>query len=286
MDNNSSTLNRFEKKINSLSMNKENLKHLCEVLQERADSAAELEINNYKKTDNIDNEQFEKNKELIKKFFKFSIQITGKNDIMVSGTIDEVFNSVNFPEEVKYLFINTEIKFNVEKYYPRNQFNLFLDFTKPEVFDLRFMPSHETPNESKFEVKGYDATWVNGVFNEIDNIFKEKKSKGTIFHKNNIYDTLLFFVGFPFCFWVSYKSSKYIDTFSTNSFIVNALYLYVFVISLTFFRLIFHYIRWVSPLVEYKSETNNMIKHRVIAYGLFISIFSSFVYDLLKYLVN
>lgn len=105
MDNNSSTLNRFEKKINSLSMNKENLKHLCKVLQERADSIAELEINNYKKTDNIDNEQFEKNKELIKKLFKFSIQITGKNDIMVSGTIDEVFNSVNFPEEVKYLLI-------------------------------------------------------------------------------------------------------------------------------------------------------------------------------------
>jgi hypothetical protein len=78
MNNNSNTLNRFEKKINSLSMNKDNLKQLCKVLQERADSAAELEVNNYKKTENIDDEQFEKNKELIKKLFKFSIQITGK----------------------------------------------------------------------------------------------------------------------------------------------------------------------------------------------------------------
>lgn len=49
MDNNFNTLNRFEKKINSLSMNKDNLKQLCRVLQERADSAAELEVSNYKK---------------------------------------------------------------------------------------------------------------------------------------------------------------------------------------------------------------------------------------------
>ena len=49
---------------------------------------------------------------------------------MISGTIDDIFNSSSFPEDVKYLFINTETKFNIEKYSPRNQFNLFLDFTK------------------------------------------------------------------------------------------------------------------------------------------------------------
>ena len=47
------------------------------------------------------------------------------------GTISEVFDSVNFPENVKSLYINSEIRLKARyNYTPKNHFKLFIDFSK------------------------------------------------------------------------------------------------------------------------------------------------------------
>lgn len=273
--------NRQKKKITSLTLSKDDLKTLCLKLQEKANSAAKIEIENYVRGE-IEEEQYKKDLETINELFQLSITITGKNGEEITGVVNELFDLASYPKEVKYVFIDTKIKFKVRNYNPLNGFRIFLDFTKPKIFDLNFLPSANTPNESNFEVEGYDTTWVTGVFADIGNFLNERKSNFSFFHKHSIYDLLLYLLGFPISFWICYKLSDKLDTLFQNNFMVNASYMYVFLSSLVIFRLLFHYIRWVTPLVEYVYDGSKIGTHRTIAFGISISIVSAVIYDIFK----
>jgi hypothetical protein len=280
-----SLINRLSKKIYSLSIDRDDLHLLCDKLQERSNAAAELEVQNFKKGDQSD-EEYEKNTKLIREAFILFITISGDKGEELSGSIDEIFNSSNFPAIVKKFYVNSEAKLRAfYNIYPRNSLELTLDFDKPKIFDLSLMPSKRTPNDSQITVKGYDVTWVNGVYHEISSFFSNKSSKFSFVHKNNIYDIFLWTIGLPFSFWTCFKLSSITNKINIldSVFLKNALYVYVFFASLFLLRIIFHYMRWVSPLVEYRSKTNIVILHRAILISLSISIFGTFLYDIIKF---
>jgi len=280
--------NRLKMDVLSLSLDKEELKKFCDILQERANSAAEIEIGLFEKREQTD-EQYKANQETLRNSFELKITISGKNGEELWGTIEEVFNSVNFPIEVKSLYIDSESTLrHVHNYYPHNSFKIFIDFNKPKIFDLSLMPSHSTPNESNIEVKGYDPTWVNGVYSEIKKYINERSSSFSIVHVHSIYDILLWVLGLPASFWVCSKLSTHIETvFSQeNTFATNALYVYAFIATLFVFRVLFHYLRWVCPLVEYRSKENIMLAHRAVLAILCIGWFGQFVYDIAKWLLK
>ena len=234
-------------------------------------------------------EQFKANKETLKNSFELKITISGKNGEELWGTIEEVFSSVNFPDEVKSLYVDSESTLrHVHNYYPNNSFKIFIDFNKPKIFDLSLLPSRSTPNESNVEVKGYDATWVNGVFSEIKKFINERSSTLSIVHAHSIYDILLWVLGLPASFWVCSKLSSQIESAFApdNTFATSALYVYAFIATLFVFRVLFHYLRWVCPLVEYRSKGNKMLAHRAILAILCIGWFGQFIYDMAKWFVT
>ncbi len=278
--------NRQTMKVSSLSLDKENLKQLCDILQERANTAAKIEVALYPKGD-LSDEQYATNIKTLEESFELKITIAGTSGEELWGPIGEVFNSVNFPNNVKSLFVDSESTLRyVHNYYPANSFKIFFDFTKPKVFDFSLLPSQGTPNESNVEVKGHDATWVNGVFSEIKKIIEKRSSSLSIVHSHSIYDILLWILGFPFAFWICNKFSGSIESVFGNvsSFATNALYLYVFIATLFLFRVLFHYLRWVCPLVEYRSKDNKTLMHRAILGAISIGLFGSFLYDVIKWL--
>ena len=280
--------NRQKIKVSSLSLDKDDLRKFCDILQERANSAAEIEVGLFKKNDQTD-EQFEENKKTLRDSFKLKITVAGKDGEELWGTIEEVFGSVNFPEDVKSLYVDSELTLKVvHNYYPHNSFVIFLDFTKPNIFDFSLLPSHGTPNESNIEVKGYDATWVNGVFSELKKFINKRSSTLSIVHNHSVYDVLLWVLGFPISFWVCYKLSNPIENVfgPNNSFATSALYLYAYVASLFVFRVLFHYLRWVCPLVEYRCKGNKMLAHRAVFVVLSISWLGQFLYDIAKWLLK
>ncbi len=218
--------NRLKMDVLSLSLDKEDLKKFCDILQERANSAADIEVGLFEKREQTD-EQYQANIETLRNSFELKITVSGKNGEELWGTIEEVFNSVNFPSEVKSLYVDSESTLrHVHKYYPNNSFKIFIDFNKPKIFDLSLMPSRSTPNESNVEVKGYDATWVNGVYSEIKKYINERSSTLSIVHAHSIYDILLWVLGLPASFWVCSKLSTHIESaFSqSNTFATSALY--------------------------------------------------------------
>lgn len=157
----------------------------------------------------------------------------------------------------------------------------------PSVFDFRVMPSSETPNGSNLETEGYDATWVNGVFSEITAFLANKPAKLPAIHRHSAYDILLYPIGIPFAFWVCQKLSDTVySVFTESSFVRNAAFVYLFVGSLVVFRVLFHYLRWVAPMAEYRFPASSVNTHRTLLAALMIGTLGTFVYDMLRYLFS
>lgn len=260
--------------IKSLSLDKDELKKLCDILQERADTAAEIEVKENPKKEQS-SEKYDESIQCLRDSFKLKVTIVGKNSEQLYGYVSEVFNSPNFPNSLNSFYINSETTLRANyNYYPRNHFDLLLDFSKPNIFNFNFMPSYSTPNRSFLSVQGYDATWANGVFREITKFISDKASLMSKVHNHSIYDIMLWFLGFPLAFRIAYLSSNVIEEIfaDINTFVKNAAYFYIFLATLFVFRIIFHYLRWVCPLVEYRSKNNKILAHRIFIGTIIASI--------------
>jgi uncharacterized membrane protein YuzA (DUF378 family) len=277
--------NKLSWKITSFSVDKtDDLKRLFQILQERCHAAGEIEVSNFKQMEQTA-EEYEQNKRIIKEGFELKLTVASIDGQELYGGINEIFNSPNFPEQIKSIYVNSEIPLRVPyNYYPSNSIQLLLDFSKPELFNLSILPSQETPNASNITVQGSDATWVHGVFSESSNFIKRHPAKLTWLHKHSIYDLLVWGFGLPFGFWVTYKLSNILNSIfgKLHSIVQSATYVYVFIASLFLFSLLFRYARWVWPLIEYRSSSNIELKHRIILGAITIGLISKFIYDIIK----
>jgi len=276
--------NKLTSKISSFSVNKEDLQKLFQILQERSHAAAEIEVTNFNQGKQSE-EEFLNNKKILREGFNLKPTIVSTDGKELWGYFQDIFESPNFPDQTKSIYVNSEIPLKASyNYQPANSFELFLDFSKPDLFNLSFLPSQATPNASNIVVQGYDATWTHGVFDEFNSFIKNHPSKFTWLHRHSVYDFLVWIAGLPFGFWVSYKFSGNLNKIFGNvsPFVLNASYVYVFLASMVLFRLLFHYARWVWPLVEYQSSKNKSGKHQFVIGAIALGIASALIWDLIK----
>jgi len=273
--------NKLSKKINSLSFDKDDLKKLLNILQERSIAASEIE---YKRLEAKDASNLEAIKSDLRICSQLRITVNGSQSEELFGSIDEVFNSVSFPETIKSVYLNSELIYHSNyKYYPDNSFQLLIDFSKPKIFDFSFQLTDRTPNQSQFDVQGSDNTWVNGVFHEIDSYIKARPSKFSSGHKGSIYSFLVWFFGIPFGFWTCHKVILLkSSTFVGHSFLENIFLTYCFFLSLFILRILFHYFRWVYPMIEYKSKKERSLVHQTAVISISLGIIGKVLYDLMK----
>ena len=276
--------NKLTRQIRSFSASKENIQKLLQILQERCWTAADIELEHFEQIDQTDS-AYEKDKELLKECFQLKVLVTGNDGQLLYGPISEIFDSPNFPDEPQSIHTDSSnVLRSSYNYPPRNSLKLFLDFNKPQVLNLTLLPSQATLNESNISVTGYESTWVHGVFNEINTFIDKYPSQFTWIHKHSVYDLLVWTIGLPLSFWIVYRLSGILNKLFGNFsvFVQSASYVYVFFATLISFRLLFHYARWVWPLVEYDSVKNKALKHRVAFGVISLSVVSTFIYDLVK----
>jgi len=274
----------LNRKIRSLSLNQKTLRHLLELLQERSFAAGEIEVANFQQLQqNL--EVYESNKVQLKEGFRFYITLKGTDGKSLSGSIEAIFDSPNFPESVESVFLDSGMPLkNFHNYTPRNSLVLFLDFTRPDVFNFTLLPSQETPNNSNIVVRGHDSTWVHGVFHEFDNFVTTHPSTVRWLHKHSIYDIFVWLMGLPLGFWACFRSSLFLEKNIQSPFLKDAVFIYLFFAVLFSFRILFHYARWVWPLVEYCGEKNQALKHRLVLTTIVLGVLCSAIYDLFKVL--
>ncbi|MDE0483156.1 MAG: hypothetical protein OXI67_11295 [Candidatus Poribacteria bacterium] len=274
----------LSEQITACAFTKEDLKTLCEILQESSRAAAEEEISYYAPLDRPV-EQIDSDKELLRSGFELKVTVRGTDDERIFGTIPAVFGSPRFPSKIKSLYINSEMDLrNLYGWYPRNHFEILLDFTRSELFNLSLSPSISTPNASNIFVSGLNSDWVSGVFRKVTDFIKEKRTHRRFLHRHSVYDILVLCGGIPFAFSIAYKLSVWSgNTFGEISRILEtAAYVYVFFLSLHLFKALFDYTRWVFPIVEYTGTQSAVGKHRIILGSLICGVLANFIYDLIK----
>lgn len=276
------SLNRFP-----LSITKDDLRRLCDILQGNLNEAVNLEIQNLNRGQ-LSNQEYEKSKDTIRDGYILRLTVRSLNGPELYGTVDEIFNSRNFPDEITDVYINSQTVLKVLNFTPRNSFEILLDFTRPEIFKFTVQPSEPTHNVSQLSVQGYDTSWVNGLYHELQSFINSREASLDFLHRHSVYDYLLWPLGIPIGFWVCFRLSPMIQTFQlkTSTFLSAALYVYIFFIVLNIFRALFAYFRWVFPLVEYKHEKNRAMAHRAFLSTLSIGLLIALVVDVLRILFS
>ena len=69
--------------------------------------------------------------------------------------------------------------------------------------------------------------------------------------KHSIYDVFLWLAGAPIGLWWTSRLAPAIQRITSSAFLQAAFYLYLFVATLFGVRILFHYARWIWPLVEF-----------------------------------
>src|SRR5439155_9698417 len=105
--------------------------------------------------------------------------------------------------------------------------------------DFTILPSNRTPNGSSIKVYGYNATWVNGLFHELQDFIKSRPAQLRWLHRNSTYDLLVWTLGLPISFWVCFKFSAVLPQggVAASPFLRAAIYVYVFMMSFLAFVL-------------------------------------------------
>lgn len=274
----------IEHKLNfaadSLSLDAKALRALLELLQQRCFEAEGYEVANFRH-----HERLEDIRRDVHTGFTFFVTVSGHNGVQLNGSVADIFDSPRCPADIATVFVDSTCQFRQFNYTPRNSVVLFLDFRRPAVFDFNLLPSLRTENGSNIVVRGVDATWVKGVFHEVQDFASDHRATGRWVHKGSIWDALLWFLFAPVTFWWSYRLDPWISKIGTP-FLRAAIYTYVFIALIFIFRAAFHYARWSWPLVEFRHPGSSARAHRTFWALVTSSLLLSLAYDLLKLIVN
>ncbi|MFC3702853.1 hypothetical protein ACFOND_14545 [Reinekea marina] len=271
------------KNIESTSLAKGDVRALLSRIESRFPEAIGLEEANYSEESRA-LENYDELAQNIRDSFLLTITLNGSNGEELQGTIEDVFDSPNFPDVVTKVFASSETSLKVNcDFTPRNKVIVLIDFTKPKLLDFSVLPGYKTPNNSNFQVEGLDSSWVNGLYAEIENYLRNRKKPGFFLHKHATYDLFLWLIGMPFAFFLSYKVSGFVESFASfNSFFKSALYLYVGFATIIAFRIVYHYARWAFPRIEYKSTFEKAIRHQIAIGAISISLVGTLIWEAIK----
>jgi hypothetical protein len=196
----------------------------------------------------------------VQRFLRVSYRIAVTEVDSIEGTDVPHLGRSELDAPLRSIYIsNTEIFSKAARgIKPQNCVDLFLDFKHPSLaIDFYNMPSNPTANGSLVNVYGFNEDWVNSTHKQLQDFFDRISAKRRAFlHRSGAYDIFLYFIYLPIVLWIMYRiERRFPDIFSSESKVsIIAVYIYIVVISLFFGRIIYQYIRWLFPPVEYESR--------------------------------
>ena len=274
--------NRRYSIIQSCTLNKKDIKELCEILKEKHGEIVDIEIREYKYPDSINELERKKKEEQIRKDFKFAIQIFGSNGSYLTGENSSVFDDKDFPKNLNLLNINNSFAY---KYFrgcePRNSFEISINFSETSIFYFGYPVE---PINSIITVSGSNETWVTGTYQKIIDYFNSKKTSRNWIYGPVTWDIFLYTIVYPTTLWLIYKIDHYIKfrNINVSTALSFAIYLYIFIILVHALRMIYNYSKWLYPFMEYKIENSKKLNQRKFLYAILSIIFGPLIYDVIK----
>ena len=235
------------------------------------------------KTQAETDDQFAARRQNVKNSFTTVVSIKGANGKTLTGNSRNIFDSPLLPERIVSVFFSTGNALKAIGLTPPNHATLFLDFGRPPLLNSGALPSAPTPNESNFVAEGRSEPWVASLNGRLRQFFSDRATARGWIHKRGTYDLLLLLGGFPGAIWFSAKVGTYIKGFVDGPILSAAVYAYLFLLSLSLFRAVFDYARWVFPLIELKGRLKDItIQQRGALWLIIVGVLSAAGWDLIK----
>lgn len=197
----------------------------------------------------------------------------------------------SFPEGLKTFFASNESFISrISDDRPRNSVAAFISFEKPPLkMDLLTVPSNPTENSSVINISGREEDWVILTAEKINTFLRKKSVKRPLIHGSGTYDYFIYLIYIPvfIAFLFRFENSNFMQFISSKSIIMNIIVgVYIILFSLLLGRLIFQYVRWLFPPMEYykKSRAGSYV-HRAIGSTAIGGLLLSGMYDVIKSLL-
>lgn len=232
---------------------------------------------------------FEDRRKRVHDAYVTSVTVSMKNSELLTGNNRQIFDTVAFWGDVKSIFFSTQsVPQAVLNAIPQDRISLFLDFTQPPALDFSRLPTLATPNESNFEIHAVDEAWFVLSKTRIAEFFHQRRSGYDWIHRTGIYDILLLVLGLPLAVWGTVKIGSIVPAIDgLHTFPRGLIYVYIFFVSLTIFRVLFSYARWVFPKIEVESEGRvSPFRHRAVWAITLTSLFWPVLYDAVKFYLS
>jgi hypothetical protein len=230
-------------------------------------------------------EQFQERRARVQNAFVTTVNITGANNEIVTGSGETFLASRNIPDNILTVFYTTLAGPNavgITRELLLNRVTLLLDFSRPSILDFSKLPTHATENTSNFQIVAASEPWFTTLNARLTQLFNERRTGFNWLHQQGIYDLLLIIFGLPFALWVSYRFNSSIEKLELPNILSSSLYVYLFFAGLFIFRGIFTYSRWVFPKIEIQSEASPPLRHRAAWLAIMVGVFGGAIWDAIK----
>lgn len=273
--------------IGACKLRADDLKRLYRRINEKQIEAGDRVVSRFWKTENETQEQFQNRCKQAKEAFITTVQIKGANAEVVTGHGESFFDSGLLPERIISIEYDTGFSPNaLLKFMPVDRASVFLDFARPPILSSG-LPSEPTPNSSHWFVTAETEAWSTSLSTRLEQFFAERRRRIDWLHRSSTYDGLLIVMGVPLALWGAYRLGYPIQSrVHLPSAVETGLYVYTFFFSLSVFRWMFSYARWVFPKIELESEKSSAGRHRFVWSAIIIGIVGSALWDGIKALAS
>ena len=141
-------------------------------------------------------EQFHERRARVANAFVTTVNVTGSNNEVVSGSGEHFLASENIPDNILTVFYTTIAGPNgIGVTFLENRATLLLDFSRPTVLDFTKLPTFATVNASNFQISASSEAWFTTLNTRLTQLFAERRTGFNWLHKEGVYDLFLFIVG-------------------------------------------------------------------------------------------
>jgi len=275
---------RRDIRVENVILNQTDLVNLISIIQNKTNDAQRLHIKSIGPASLDEQKELEED---IQRVFRISYNIMDFEDNSFSGYDTINTNSGDFPDKIKSVYISNSEAFKeaANGRLPQNSVDIFIDFKRPSMAINFFnLPSNPTENNSIANVYGLNEDWVISTHQKVREFFDKRKTKRSFIHRSGIYDLFLLGVYIPILLWVAFRiESKFPNAIKESSIVsLIAIYAYGVLLSLMLGRVIFQYLRWLFPIVEYDSKRSIAPQIRGVIGIILLGLGTAFFYDIIR----
>lgn len=209
---------------------------------------------------------------LLQDAFCLTVLIRGERDQQLYREDAEVFTSDELPNPIRTIYLTNTTAYHrhADDTEPANRIEVFLDFSKPALFNPNPLVSDPTPNDSNITVRAHDMTYFRAVQRVVDTKLKNHRTWYAAIHRSFAYDIGMWTIALPAgLILATHYMDRWLSTGSDLESYRWAFFLYAVGVVLLGYRFLNGYAKWAFPVNVLTDNKDQAFRHRLVLGGIF-----------------